>query len=292
MITVENLKENVLELICKTSTDLPKDVEEGLKKAQAREEPNSPAAGVLSVILKNIEMARKNSTPICQDTGTPIFYVLYPAGLSTLKMRHQIHEAVVEATNRSYLRPNAVNSVTGENSGNNLGKNFPTVHFEEWEKDYLQIELMLKGGGCENVGTQYKLPYSPLNAGRDITGIKKVVLDAVYQAQGLGCAPGILGVGIGGDRGTSYILSKKQLFRKLDDRNENEVLHEAEEEILEKANRLNIGPMGFGGKTTILGVKMDWMHRLPASFFVSISYMCWADRRKSMVLKNGQVKIQ
>ncbi|MFQ5772847.1 MAG: fumarate hydratase, partial [bacterium] len=214
-----------------------------------------------------------------------------PTGLSTLQLRNHIHDAIAEATSKSYLRPNAVDSLTGENSGNNLGKDFPTIHFEEWEKDDLRIDLLLKGGGCETVGAQYRLPYAPLQAGRDITGVKKVVLDAVYQAQGKGCAPGILGVGIGGDRGTSYVLSKQQLFRKLDDQNENETLRAAEEELLEKGNRLQIGPMGFGGKTTLLGVKMDWMHRLPACFFVSISYMCWADRRKSMVLKNDKIEI-
>ncbi len=267
------------------------DVETALKRAYEREEKKSAAAGVLNVILNNIEMARKNSTPLCQDTGTPIFYVHYPTGLSTLKLKEQIQQAMIAATENSYLRPNAVDSLTGKNSGNNLGKDFPTIHFEEWQDDYLKVDLMLKGGGCENVGAQYRLPHAPLQAGRDLTGVKKVVLDAVYQAQGKGCAPGILGVGIGGDRGTSYLLSKQQLFRKLEDRNENEELQAAEEELLQKANRLQIGPMGFGGKTTLLAVKMDWMHRLPASFFVSISYMCWADRRKSMVLRNGKAEI-
>jgi fumarate hydratase class I len=153
------------------------------------------------------------------------------------------------------------------------------------------MRLMLKGGGCENVGAQYSLPNTKLGADRNLAGIKKVILDAVYQAQGQGCAPGILGIGIGGDRETSYMISKKQFFRKLDDKNPNPDLAALEEEILEKANQLGIGPMGFGGKTTLLGVKADWAHRLPASFFVSVSYMCWAERRRTMKFYDGRVEI-
>jgi len=238
-------------------------------------------------------MARQNSTPICQDTGTPIFYVHYPEGWSTRRLREQIQKAVAEATRRAYLRPNAVDSLSGVNSGDNLGdKHFPSVHFEEVEGDTLQIELMLKGGGCENVGAQYSLPNSALGAGRDLAGVRKVTLDAVYKAQGKGCAPGILGVAIGGDRGSSFAASKEVLLRPLDDANPNPELENLEQRLSEEANQLGIGPMGFGGKTTVLGTKITGMHRLPASYFVSVSYMCWAYRRRQMTVRGDQVTYQ
>jgi fumarate hydratase class I len=190
-------------------------VEKSLRKAVEKETPGSAARGALETILKNVELSRKNSSPICQDTGTPIFYVKYPAGWSTLKLKQQIRTALAEATKKSYMRPNAVDAVYDKNSGNNLGgDDFPYIHFEEVEGEELIIELMLKGGGCENVGAQYSLPDNRLGADRDLAGVRKVVLDAVHKAQGQGCAPGILGVSIGGDRGSGYIASKEVLYLK------------------------------------------------------------------------------
>ena len=288
---MQDLTEHFVELIRRTATDLPRDVEAALRAARDREAPGTPAAAILDTILENVRLARENSTPICQDTGTPIFYVYYPTGWSTLALRKQIRDAVAIATERAYLRPNAVDSLTGQNTGDNLGDGFPTIHFEEWEEPYLKVDLMLKGGGCENVSAQYKLPDARLKAGRDLEGVRRVVLDAVVEAQGKGCAPGILGVAIGGDRGTSYLRSKEQLFRRLGQRNPNPQLAELEERIRDEANRLGIGPMGLGGKTTVLDVQMDALHRLPASYFVSVSYMCWADRRRTLIYRDGEVHI-
>ena len=189
------------------------------------------------------------------------------------------------ATEKSILRPNIVDPITGKNTGNNIGINHPVIHFHQWDKDYVEFRLMLKGGGSENVGAQYRLPDSVLNAGRDMKGVRKCILDAVFKAQGQGCAPGIIGVGIGGDRATSYVLSKEQFWRDLNDKNENPVLAEMEETLLEEINSLGIGSMGLGGKTTILGVKMAYMHRVPASYFVSVSYLCWAARRASIAIR-------
>jgi len=288
---MQDLTQHFVELIRRTATDLPQDVEQALRTARDREEPGTPAVAILDTILENVRLARENSTPICQDTGTPIFYVYYPTGWSTLELRKQIRDAVAIATERAYLRPNAVDSLTGQNTGDNLGEEFPTIHFEEWEEPYLRVDLMLKGGGCENVGAQYKLPDARLKAGRDLEGVRKVVLDAVVEAQGKGCAPGILGVAIGGDRGTSYLRSKEQLFRRLGQRHPNPKLAELEERIRDEANRLGIGPMGLGGKTTVLDVQMDALHRLPASYFVSVSYMCWANRRRTLIYRDGEVQI-
>jgi fumarate hydratase class I len=286
-----DLTAELFELVRMTSTDLPPDVEKTLRESLAREEPGSAASGALETVLKNVEMARENATPICQDTGTPIFYVHHPVGWSTRALQEQIQQAVVQATKKTYLRPNSVNTLTGKNTGDNAGdEHYPAVHFEEVDGDELTVELILKGGGCENVGAQYKLPDNRLGAGRDLEGVRKVVLDAVYQAQGKGCAPGALGVAIGGDRGSSFLASKEALFRDLEDTNPDPQLADLEESITEQANQLGIGPMGFGGKTTVLGTKIKSLHRLPASYFVSVSYMCWAYRRRKMTYADGQVR--
>jgi len=285
-----DLTSEILELVRFTSTNLPADVEKKLRAAVKDEEVGSAAEGALNTIVTNVEMARQNSTPICQDTGTPIFYVHYPEGWSTRKLKAQIQQAVITATEKSYLRPNSVDTISGKNTGNNTGDDhYPTIHFEEVDEDRpLVIELILKGGGCENVSTQYKLPDNRLGAGRDLEGVRKVVLDAVYQAQGKGCAPGTLGVAIGGDRGASYLAAKEALFRDLEDQNENPTLAEMEKRLTEESNQLGIGPMGFGGKTTVLGTKIKGLHRLPASYYVSIAYMCWAYRRRKLTYQNGE----
>jgi fumarate hydratase, class I len=288
-----DLTEPILELVRRASTDLPPDVEASLRRAVETEAPGSAARGALDTILKNVELSRQNSTPICQDTGTPIFYVYFPAGWSTRQLRQQIESAVVQATQRSYLRPNSVDSLTGKNSGNNLGgEHFPSIHFEEVEGEALTIDLMLKGGGCENVGAQYSLPYAPLQAGRDLAGVRKVVLDAVHKAQGQGCAPGVLGVAIGGDRGSGYYASKEVLYRKMEAASPDPQLAVLEERLTGEANQLGIGPMGFGGQTTVLGTKITSLNRLPASYFVSVSYMCWAYRRRRMTWQNGQISYE
>ena len=287
---MQDITVKILELVRMASTDLPPDVEASIRRAVEQEEPGSAARGALETIIKNVELSRRNSTPICQDTGTPIFYVRYPEGWSTRKLRQQIEAAVVTATQLSYLRPNAVEALSGKNSGDNLGGHyFPTIHFEEVEGDVLTVDLLLKGGGCENVGAQYSLPNTALGAGRDMAGVRKVVLDAVHKAQGQGCAPGILGVAIGGDRGSSYYASKEVLFQNMEDQNPDPKLAEMEQRLTEESNQMGIGPMGFGGQTTVLGTKMTSMHRLPASFFVSVSYMCWAYRRRRMTLQGDQV---
>jgi fumarate hydratase class I len=291
---MQDLTKDILEFIRRTSTDLPADVEAKLRASYADEEDGSAAQGALDTILQNVDLARKNSTPICQDTGTPLFYVHYPEGMSTRKLRSMIQDAVIQATELNYLRPNSVNAITGKNTGNNTGDDYyPTIHFEEVDEDQpLTIELMLKGGGCENVGIQYKLPNTEMGAGRDLAGVRKVVLDAVHQAQGKGCAPGILGVAIGGDRGASYLASKETLLTKLGSENPNPELDAMEKQITEEANQMGIGPMGFGGKTTVLDTKIKGLHRLPASYFVSVSYMCWAYRRRKMTVLNGEVSYE
>ncbi len=285
----DKFRDATLELIRRASTDMAPDVVRVLEKARDAEDDGSAAKSVLSAILRNINEARDGSTPICQDTGTNIHYITIPVGVSMRKVEAAIAEATRMATAKAYLRPNAVDSVSGKNSGDNTGIMAPYFHFDEWDEDAIQVRLALKGGGSENVSGQYKLPDTRLKAGRNLDGVYKCIVDLVFNAQGQGCAPGIMGIGIGGDRASSMIMAKKQLFRKLDDTNPDRDLAGLEGRLLEDLNKLGVGPMGFGGRTTALAVKIGKLHRLPASFFVSLAYMCWADRRHTMLFKESEV---
>mgnify|MGYP000701766843 CR=1 FL=1 len=285
-----SLTTHLVELIRRSSTSLPKDVRQALEAAAEAEDKRSVARSTLKKIMENVRLAEKQSTPVCQDTGTLIFHVHYGPGYRQSQLRAAIEEAVRQATAKGYLRANAVDPITGKNSGDNLGKGSPFIEFAERDEVGLEVALLQKGGGSENVSAQYSLPHAALGAGRDLAGVRKVVLDAVFQAQGKGCAPGILGIGIGGDRASSFLEAKAQLFRPMDDANADPELAALEQRLLKETNELGIGPMGFGGKTTILGVKIGTRHRLPASFYVSVAYMCWACRRARMTLdREGEV---
>ncbi len=287
---MRNLKVNLLELIRRTSAELPDDVFLAVDAGAKAEQAGSTAGYAMDIITKNIDLARRKSQPLCQDTGSILFFVKAPTGFDQMLFATAAKAAVAQATAKGYLRQNSVDSVTGKNTGNNLGPGSPTLHFHQHRGTRLDVRLILKGGGCENVGAQYSLPDTRLDANRDLDGVRKVVLDAVVQAQGKGCGPGILGVCIGGDRATGYLHSKEQLLRTLEDVNPDRALAALEQDIVQTSNKLGIGPMGFGGKTTLLGCKIGALNRLPASFFVSISYMCWAYRRQGFVL-NDQGKI-
>jgi len=286
---IKALEQGVLELIRRTATDLPKDVEDALKAARNREKKASPAFGALSTILENVDMARTRSTPICQDTGTNVYHIWYGPNWWPPHIEAAIRKATKTASKKGYLRLNVVDSISGSNTGNNLGLRNPQMHFHPWNKKSLQIKLLLKGGGSENVSTQYSLPNAALGAGRDLDGIRRSVLDAVLKAQGRGCAPGVIGIGIGGDRGSSYDEAKMQLLRPLGDRSTLPQLAKLEETLYQELNSLGIGPMGFGGKTTVLGVLAGYAHRIPACFFVSVAYNCWASRRRTLLFSNERV---
>ncbi len=284
-MNLETLEQSVYDLITETSTNLPKDVRRAVKRAKEAENAGTRAAMSLDTIANNIFMADDNVSPICQDTGLPTFKVKTPVGVNQIEIKKIIKDAIARTTGDAKLRPNAVDSLTGKNSGDNLGEGLPVVKFEQWEKDYIEMKLILKGGGCENKNIQYSLPCELEGlgrAGRDLDGIRKCILHSVYQAQGQGCSAGFIGVGIGGDRASGYDLAKEQLFRSLDDTNANEYLAKLEDYIVEKANTLGIGTMGFGGEATLLGCKIGVMHRIPASFYVSVAYNCWAFRRMAI----------
>jgi len=279
--------DSVLQLIIRTSTDLPPDVRAAMKTALVAEPADTRSAQALTIIAQNIDLASDDEGAICQDTGMPTFEVKTPVGANQIWMRRQIREAVAEATRRGKLRPNSVDSITGKNSGDNLGPGTPIVHVDQWERDDIEIKLILKGGGCENTNAQYALPAELAHLGRadrTLDGVKKCILHAVWNAQGKGCAPGAVGVCIGGDRTSGYAHAKEQLFRTLDDINPDPRLAELEASIMATVNDLDIGTMGFGGKVTLIGCKIGALNRLPASFFVSIAYDCWAFRRLGVVL--------
>lgn len=292
---MNNFQDSVYKLIVETSTNLPADVRRAINRARQAEDQGTRAALSLATIADNIEMAECNVSPICQDTGMPTFIVHTPIGANQIAMKRDIREAIARATKDGKLRTNSVDSLTGDNTGDNLGPGTPVIHFEQWEQDDIEVRLILKGGGCENKNIQYSLPAELEGvgkAGRDLDGIRKCIMHAVYQAQGQGCSAGFIGVGIGGDRTTGYELAKHQLFREVDDVNPHPELRKLEEYVMDNANGLGIGTMGFGGQVTLLGCKVGVMNRLPASFFVSVAYNCWAFRRMGVLIDpaSGDVK--
>lgn len=283
-ISDESLQKQLLDLVIATSTDLPVDVENAISLARQQSYPDSVEDTTFATMQRNAWLARRHVRPICQDTGTLFFMVEAPESFSRRRFQAAAENAIAEATARGLLRQNCVNALTGRNTGNNLGKGSPVIHWQDTDDDTVRVTLLLKGGGSENMGRQYSLPDKKLGAGRDLDGVRRCLLDAVWQAQGQGCAPGILGVAIGGDRATGYEESKLQLLRLIGQRSPDPELARLETRVLEEANSLGIGPMGCGGKTTLLDVFIGWRCRLPASYFVSVSYMCWCCRRQTVTL--------
>lgn len=270
------------ELIRRTACDLPADVERALRRLRRREPPTSRGRWVLDTILENVAIARQECRPLCQDTGTPYFFIMLPRAMDERPLLAAARRAVVASTRWGYLRRNTICTLTGREIEDNLGEGTPVFHVERSSASGVKVRLLLKGGGSENVSAQYSLPDPTLNAQRDWAGVRACVLDAVTKAQGMGCAPGILGVCVGGDRATGYFHAKRQLLRSVDDVSPIPVVARLERRLLRETEVLEIGPMGFGGKGAVIAVKIALLDRLPASYFVSVAYMCWACRRQGL----------
>lgn len=269
--TVENVAVNLLRFAV---TELPKDVKEALQKAY-REETSEAGKTQLKAILDNVELAEKTRTPMCQDTGTIIFYVKAGAEVKHLdKIENALCKATRRATTEVPLRPNAVDPLKQKNTGDNTGRNVPYLNWEIVAGDTLEITVLPKGGGSENVCTM-----GMLVPGEGINGLKKFVIDSIIKAGSKPCPPNILGVAIGGGSDIAMKLAKKALLRPLDQPNPDPEIAKLEKELLEAANSTGIGPMGLGGKFTALGVRIDYAVRHPASYPAAVAFNCWAARR-------------
>ena len=277
------LKTSMHELIRRTCTVLPEDIIQALQEACRAEHIGSIAEETLGIILKSASLSSTTDLPICQDTGAILAIIEGQPDKTVFLVEEAIKDSIKALTKEGALRKNCVDPMTEKNTGDNIGAFVPQIHFEPKDGP-TRVSIMLKGGGSENMSAQYSLPLQRIQAGRDLEGVRRCILDSVHQAQGQGCAPGILGVCIGGDRASGYLLAKKQLFRKLDDRNPSALLASLEQTVFSEANTLGIGPMGLGGKTTLLGVKIGTAGRHPASYFVTVSYSCWATRRSTVEL--------
>ena len=286
MQTEKIIEDTVVKLLQLAAVQLPPDVKEAIKRAY-REETNETGKIQLEAIVKNIELAEKANTPICQDTGVIIFYVKVGAQEKGLdKIETALINATRRATKEGSLRPNAVDPFTQKNTGDNTGRFIPYINWETTKGDTVEITAFPKGGGSENVCN-----LGMLTPSEGINGLKKFVVDSVIKAGAMPCPPTILGVAVGGGADIVMRLAKAALLRPLDQPNSNLELAQLEKELYEAANSTGIGPMGLGGKFTVLGVKVDYAHRHPASYPVGVAFQCWAARRATArIHPDGEVE--
>ena len=281
---VEDITVRLLQLAV---TELPQDVKDALRKAH-HEEESAVGRAQLKAILDNIDLAEKTHSPICQDTGVVIFYVKAGAQVKGLnKIESALRKGTARATREVPLRPNAVNPFTQKNTGDNTGRNIPYINWQVVPGDTLEITVLPKGGGSENVSALKMLPPS-----RGIKGLKKFVVDTVINGGAKPCPPIVLGVAVGGGADIAMKLAKATLLKPIGEPNIDPDLAKLEKELREAINSTGIGPMGLGGKTTVLDLKIDFAHRHPASYPVAVVVQCWAARRASaLIYSDGKVDI-
>ncbi len=277
------IRDGIVELYRKVATSIPPDVEKALLEARAAEEEGSKAAETLDALIQNARGSRKRSRLICIETGVPAFYVSLPKGMGHGNFIGIIKDATRTATTKVPLSSNAVDVLTERNSGDNTGEGFPIIHITESETDILTVDLMLRCAECETQGATYSLPDKEISDELNLEGIRKCVLDAVRNAGGRGCPPYTVGVGAGASKDQATALSREQLKRKLPERADDEKVAAFEDELLRQVNALGIGPMGSGGNTTALTVKVGLNHRMPSSFVVDVYLNCWALRRGRLI---------
>lgn len=282
----KDIEDALVEGIRQAVTELPDDVVNALKKAREIEE--GPARVQIDAILENVKVAGETSTPMCQDTGIQTFFIKSGAEFPYLgNIKEIITQAVKRASEEVPLRPNTVNPFTGENPGNNVGENIPYITWDIVDGSDCTIHIMPKGGGSENM-----CALNMMTPGKGIKGLKRFVVDHIVSCEGKPCPPTVVGVGVGGGADLSLKLGKKAVLRDIGDRNPDSQIAELEEELLSLINESGVGPMGLGGKTTVLDVHIEYAHRHPASFPIGIIVQCWADRRKKVKIdKNGSVEV-
>jgi len=280
MISEKTIKNTTVELLRNAATKLPSDVKESLKKAYEKEK--GTAKTNLKTILDNIKLAEKTKTPLCQDTGILIFYVKNPVK----NIEKAIINAVKEATKKIPLRPNAVHPLTRKNTNNNVGKKIPYINYDFTDDDFTEITVLPKGAGSENTSA-----FIMLNPSDGIKGIKEFALNTVVKAGGNPCPPTIVGIGIGGSADLSMKLAKKALLRPINTHHKEKKIAKLEKELYDAFNLTGIGPMGLGGKITVLGVNIEYASCHTASLPVSINLNCWAARKATARLyRDGKVK--
>lgn len=274
----QNIIDGIVELIRKAETELPKDVIKSLEKAYKIEE--GVAKTQIAAILENIELAKKTKRPMCQDTGIQTFFVDIGVDFpNILDLKNIIINGVKKATKEIPIRPNTVDPFTGENHKDNTGDYIPYITWDFVKGNEVRMTALPKGGGSENMS---KL--GMLKPGVGIEGVKDFVVEEMIKAAGNPCPPTIVGVGIGGGADLALKLGKRSLLRPVGIRNKNKNIASIEKELIERINASGIGPMGLGGKTTVLDVHIKKAHRHPASLPVGIAVQCWADRRAQLVI--------
>ncbi len=287
MLTEAILRKTVVEMLRRAETTLPEDVVRALKRSMARER-NRIAKLQLDCMLRNLDLAKNLRAPICQDTGTFTFFIQLGSGLRLdFDLKKSLSKAVAQATREVPLRANIVDPLTRKNTGTNLGMEQPSVHLELVPGEKLSIDLLVKGAGAENWSRLFML-----RPADEKIAIKRAVLLTLVEAGGQPCPPTIVGVGIGGLADTACLLAKKALLRPLSSKNPDKKLARMELELTNAANKLDIGPMGLGGRTTVLGVRIAKATCHTASLPVAINFQCWAARRASARLAGDYLRVE
>ena len=282
-----SLENELVEAIRRAVTSVTPETQERLRAAVDTESSDAPKVQ-LTAILENIDVGTSESRPICQDTGTPTFFIQAGSDFPMLgELRGAITSAVRRATKEVPLRPNAVDPITHENSNDNTGRHVPVIHWDIIDGNEATIHVIPKGGGSENMSKLVMM-----TPGRGLKGVKEIVLEHVAAMEGKACPPTIIGIGLGGGSDLALELAKKALLRPVGERHPEQPVAAMEEELLEKINRLGVGPMGVGGATTVMDVKIEYAHRHPASFPVGIVPQCWANRQMTVhVSADGTVEV-
>ena len=278
MITEKQIEDTIYQLYKQAAIVLGDDVKSALEDALKREDSDLGKLNI-EAILKNIELAEEKSIPMCQDTGLPIIFVKL-GKVHVENLYEGIKKGVARATSEVPLRPNVVDPITRKNSGN-VGDKVPIVDIELIDEDYVEFTIMPKGFGSENNnGLKMALP------AEGIEGVKDFVVETALKAGGKPCPPIVVGVGIGGSSDMALKLGKKALLGKVGERNPDPTIAEMELECLERINKDGKGPMGLGGRTTALDVKILKMDTHTAGLPIGVVIQCWADRHATARLED------